>query len=191
MVLSTDSAKQFLLSKLQEQAFRDSIGLSEPEKRMFLFSERSGEIDTEAQEKFDAEYDRDQYEAKIAKLLRRCYVYDKKNTADVETWNKALSALTDDDFYGLVMVDQAGIPRPKSYLSIFKSFTIEDTLFAILELAIVAVAFAPLSDRFRLSIAAPDWLRIVLFAACCWIAWKVSGIWQRRIAMKRADSKLR
>jgi len=180
------SAKQFLLSKLQEQAFRDSIDLSEPEKHMFLFSETSGQTDMEAEEKVDVEY-----ETKIAKLLRRCYAYDKKNGSGVEIWKEALSALSHEDFYGLVMVDQAGIPRPKSFPSIFRSFTIEDVLFAIFELAIVAAAFALLSDRIQWGIALPDWLRILLFAACGWIAWKVSGVWQRRIATKRAQTEPR
>jgi hypothetical protein len=33
------SAKQFLLSKIEEQALRDGVPLSDVEKKMFLFSE--------------------------------------------------------------------------------------------------------------------------------------------------------
>lgn len=78
--LPTDSqaAKQFLLDRLLEQSQRDGVELSDIEKRMFLFSESSGETDWEANQRFEAEYNDTQYEAKIAKFLRHSYADAKK-----------------------------------------------------------------------------------------------------------------
>ena len=72
MEFSCDSAKLFLLSKLDEQASNDGVALDEIERRMFLFSE-SGRPDFEANEKFEKDYGSNEYEAKVAKLLARSY----------------------------------------------------------------------------------------------------------------------
>lgn len=53
MEFTCDSAKQFLLSRLREQAGQDGAALDEIERRMFLFLESSGRPDLEANEKFD------------------------------------------------------------------------------------------------------------------------------------------
>jgi hypothetical protein len=53
MEFTSDSAKQFLLSKLTEQAMHDEVALDETEKTMFLYSESCGSPNLEAQEKFD------------------------------------------------------------------------------------------------------------------------------------------
>jgi hypothetical protein len=78
MEFTSDSAKQFLLSKVTEQAASDGDALDEIERRMFLFSESSGSPDFEAQERFDRGYAHKTYESKITKLLRRCYAHDKR-----------------------------------------------------------------------------------------------------------------
>jgi hypothetical protein len=109
---TSESAKQFLLVKVLEQATLDGVSLSDIEKRMFFFSETSqNPPDFEASEKFDAEYDDDSYETKIAQLLKRAYARDKKLPDGKSVWKEHLSALANEDFYGLVMVDQAGIPQ--------------------------------------------------------------------------------
>jgi hypothetical protein len=110
MTYTPDSAKEFLLMKLFEQASLDAVSISEIEKRMFLFSETSqNPPDFEASDKFDAEYDDEVYEAKIAQLLKRVYARDKQTSEGKALWKKYLDALANEDFYGLVMVDQAGI----------------------------------------------------------------------------------
>jgi hypothetical protein len=107
---SVETAKQFLVAKLLEQAAIDGVPLSDIEKRMFLFSETSqNPPDFDAVEKFDADYDDEEYEAKISQLLKRSYTRDRQAKDAKNTWKKYLAALEGEDFYGLVMVDQAGI----------------------------------------------------------------------------------
>jgi hypothetical protein len=100
-----ESAKQFLISKVLRQADSDGVLLSDLEKRMLNFSEGSALADIEAFEKFDSEYD---YEAKIARLLRRAYQHDAK-LGQEHQWPDALRALRSEDWYILVMLQQAGI----------------------------------------------------------------------------------
>src|SRR5260221_9206583 len=117
--LDGKAAKQFLLGRVVDQASKDGLSLSDIERRMFLFSETAPETDWEANETFEAEYDDAEYERKVTKLLRRAYAHDRKTSED--NWREALETLQREDFYGLVMVDQAKIPRPKDYLFLAKS----------------------------------------------------------------------
>ena len=92
MEFSCDSAKQFLLSKLAEQASHDGLALDDIERRMFLFSE-SGRPDFDAKEKFETDYDSGEYESKVAKLLARSYERDKKNEHGKTLWKARHSKL--------------------------------------------------------------------------------------------------
>jgi hypothetical protein len=103
-------AKDFLVAKLLEQAALDGMAISDIEKRMFLFSETSQvPPDYRANEKFEEDYDEEEYETKITQLLQRAFARDQQNKDTSELWKKHLVALKDADFYGLVMVDQAEI----------------------------------------------------------------------------------
>jgi hypothetical protein len=107
-----EAAKLFLVAKVLEQAALDGVPISDIEKRMFLFSETGQDPpDFEAAEKFDEDYDDGEYEGKIAQLLHRAFARDRQTREAKDLWNKHLSALKGEDFYGLVMVDQAGIPQ--------------------------------------------------------------------------------
>ena len=184
---TVDSAKQFLLSKLLEQAQRDEVSLSETEKRMFLFSETSETgPDMGAAEKFDEECDSSEYEAKVAKLLRRAYAPEKKTADGTESWTEALTTLRDQDFYGLVMIDQAGIPRAKfrvvtstTFRSLFTAFSASDVLFVCAELAIIGIGSIVVFQPFRLHLNLPDWLRLVLLALFAGLCWVVGDIHSR------------
>jgi hypothetical protein len=101
-----ESAKQFLISKVLRQAVSDGVMLSDLEKQMLDFSE--GASDIEAVANFNSGYNSDAYEAKIARLLRRAYQHDAKLGQEDE-WQDALRALRSEDWYILVMLQQAGI----------------------------------------------------------------------------------
>jgi len=104
-----ESAKQFLISKVLRQAVSDGVMLSDFEKRMLDFSEGAASAaDIEAGPNFDSDYDSDAYEAKIARLLRRAYQHDAK-LGQTHQWQDALNALGSEDWYILVMLQQAGI----------------------------------------------------------------------------------
>jgi hypothetical protein len=173
---TVDSAKQFLLNRLIEQAAADGATLSEIEKRLFLFSELSPNPDWEANEKFEAECDGSEYERKIAKLLRHAYAHDKKAAESVDTWRDSLKALAKEDFYGLVMVDQAKISRPKDYFSLFDPAF---AAFAVLELAIVGLAFGVLSSRIHWRFLVSDTLRFAAFAFLVAAAWGLGNVYAR------------
>jgi hypothetical protein len=107
--LGAESAKEFLISKVLRQADDDGVLLSDLEKRMLRFSEGTASADDiEAAEQFDNEYDSDAYEAKIARLLRRAYERDAK-LGQKHQWEDAVRALQSEDWYVLVMLQQAGI----------------------------------------------------------------------------------
>jgi hypothetical protein len=176
MEVTAESAKQFLLSKLTEQASIDGVALDDVEKRMFLFSESSGNPDFEVQEKFDADYSARTYESKISKLLRRSYSHDKRTEDGRASWRAALRALSREDFYGLVMVDQAKIPRVNTALWVFLLGMLPLALTEALVVGIgFIVVFQPLVFRLRL----PDWFRLLLLPFFFWLFWYVGRVFGR------------
>lgn len=108
----SSTAKRFLVNRVIEQAMADGIPLSELEKGMLSFSEPTATpAEMTAAEAFGEEYDSDRYEAKIAKLIGRAYQRDRK-LGSTDLWQRSLAALSDDDCYLLVMVEQARIRIP-------------------------------------------------------------------------------
>jgi hypothetical protein len=188
MEFTRDSAKEFLLSKLGEQASHDSIVLDDIERRVFLFSESSGKPDFEANEKFDKEYDPSTYESKVAKLLGRAYARDKETEDGRASWKAALTALEGEDFYGLVMVDQAKIPRVDS-LRVDQSlwrFLIGLLPLALVEIGFLVVGCVLVFQPSRLGLRLPDWFRLLLMPLFFWLLWYVGRIFGRSELAKSA-----
>jgi hypothetical protein len=106
-------AKDFLVQQTAEQARIEAVALSELEKRMMYFTE-SGEMREDflnLNEEFEAEYDTDEYEAKIAKLLGHAYKRaGKENDETRRRFDTAIKCLRRGDHYLLVMWDM----RPAS-----------------------------------------------------------------------------
>ena len=187
---TVDSAKQFLFSKVLEQAQRDGVSLSEVEKQMLLFSEQSAsDGDVKAEQEFDVEFDDQQYEAKIAKLFRRAYGHDKKTADEENSWKQALDALRETDIYMLVMVDQAEIPRPKSYVAITSAFDPEDVLFAFFEIGVLAIGFVIVFDPLRWGLVHSDWVRFTGMLISVGICWFVGNIWGRRMVSRKLGAR--
>jgi hypothetical protein len=164
------------LSKLTEQATHDGVVLDEIEKRMFLFSESSGSPDFEAQEKFDKDYESKAYESKVTKLLRRSYARDKRAEDEKASWKAALKALSKEDFYGLVMVDQAKIPRVDAGLRMFLFGMLP---FALVELAVVGTGFIVVFQPSAVRLHLPDWFRLLLLPVFFWLFWYVGKVFER------------
>lgn len=107
-------AVSFLLSRIAEQASKEAIPLTGIELKQLSFSEETASAEEIAAAKdFDVANDSDQFEEKIAQLLRHAFDDDVQNGKRV-IWEKHLAALRDHDIYVLVMVDEAGISRPKA-----------------------------------------------------------------------------
>jgi|KBSMisStandDraft_5_1062788.scaffolds.fasta_scaffold156960_1 hypothetical protein len=183
MEFTPDSAKQFLLSRLGEQAGHDGMALDEVERRMFLFSEAGGRPDFEASEKFDSDYDAKAYESKVAKLLRRAYAHDKQSDDGKALWKAALKALSREDFYGLVMVDQAKIPRVDEGLRVFLLGMLP---LALSEIGLLGLGCVLVFQPFRLGLHLPDWFRLLLLPLFFWFFWYVGKIFGRKEVAKSA-----
>jgi hypothetical protein len=176
MLFTIDSAKEFLLAKVRDQAARDGVTFDDIEQRMFLFSETSGPPDMEAEERFDGSYDANAYEAKVTKLLRKAYAHDKRNADRKKEWKDALKALSPEDFYGLVMVDQANIPRVDVG---WQAFVLEMLPLAITELAVIGLCWFVVFRPSGIMGALPDWAHIVALLLFFLLFWYVGNVFGR------------
>ncbi|HET6200190.1 MAG TPA: hypothetical protein VFD93_07630 [Candidatus Acidoferrales bacterium] len=108
-------AKEFLISKIVQEAAIEGVALSEIEKKMLYFSEQQQEPDDlfEVNDKFDEEYDAQEYEAKIAGLIKQAYQRDRESSDQIaQQWADEIHALEKEDHYILVMVSQAKLRLP-------------------------------------------------------------------------------
>jgi len=106
-------AKRFLISRVIEEAELEHANLSEVEKKMLYFTEVHPSLPDiyEANAEFERNYDSDEYEAKVAKLLKSARERDRNESPSREQeWQDALHALKTEDHYILVMVSQAFKP---------------------------------------------------------------------------------
>ncbi len=108
-------AKEFLISQIVEEAQRENIPLSEVERKMLYFTESGWTLPDimKVNEDFDREYDDDEYEHKIAKLVTKAYERIRKGGRDeYDKWWAAVRFLEREDHYILVMIRRAGL-RPR------------------------------------------------------------------------------
>jgi hypothetical protein len=76
---------------------------------MLGFAEASASAkDIEAARAFERDFNDEEYEAKIAGLIRHAYEQDKK-AGEVQAWDNALARIASRDIYLNVMIDRAGI----------------------------------------------------------------------------------
>jgi len=111
-------AKQFVVNRILDQAKLDDMPLSAVEIKMLGFAEASASRkDMEAAAVLERDYDDEEYEAKVADLLRRAYKRDKEGGEET-AWDSALPNLVEEDMNLLVMLKRAGIEgsNPYSYL---------------------------------------------------------------------------
>jgi hypothetical protein len=108
--MEATGAKQFLISKVIEEAKLEKVNLSEIEKKMLYFTEVHPSLPDiyEVNAEFERDYDSDEYEVKIAALLKNARDRDRQSSPSREQdWKDALDGLKNEDHYILVMVGQA------------------------------------------------------------------------------------
>jgi hypothetical protein len=108
-------AKDFLISKIVAEAQCENIPLSEVERKMLYFTESGWTLPDimKVNEDFDREYDQDDYEHKIAKLVAKADKRIRKGSReDYGKWWAAIRFLQQEDHYILVMIRLAGL-RPR------------------------------------------------------------------------------
>jgi hypothetical protein len=105
-------AKEFLVSEIVAEAQRENVPLSEIERKMLYFSETGWTLPDimEVSDAFDREYDQNEYEKKIARLIRNATKRKRKECPeDFASWVSAARKLKKEDHYISVIVDDAGV----------------------------------------------------------------------------------
>jgi hypothetical protein len=161
-------AKRFLVNRIVDQAKREDVPLTEVEIAMLGFAEASAsQRELEARAVFKRDYDDEEYEAKITKLLRAVYELDKKVGRD-EIWDQSLNAVADDDqdVYLAVILKKAGLREPPQpwYLPDWRTLRELAPTIALV-LAGIIVVFTP----FGVNLVPNPILRVVV-ALCFWVA---------------------
>ena len=90
----------------------EGVPFSDLERRMMYFTEieEMPEDPIKLNEEFEAEYDSDEYEAKVYKLLRHAYARIKKeNPGAARQWNEAIQELGKGDHYILVLLNESSL----------------------------------------------------------------------------------
>src|ERR1700733_4234743 len=103
-------AKEYLIAQVVEEARQENVELSDVERKMLYFTELYETIPDiqEVSDQFDREYDRVEYEAKIAGLLKNARErVGKESTDGAERWKQAEKDLRNEDHYLIVMLRQA------------------------------------------------------------------------------------
>lgn len=108
--MNAQAAKEFLIARVVQEAGSSHVQLSETERKMLYFTETSASLPDimEVNSEFERDYDADEYEDKIANLLKDARARDKQASPSREQeWKDALDALKKEDHYILVMVNLA------------------------------------------------------------------------------------
>ncbi len=113
---SARQAKEFLVSKIVDQAQREGLPLSEVERKMLYFSETGWTLPDmeEVNATFEHNCDQEEYEKKIAAVVRRFRQRaQSESPEELEAWTEAVRILSEEDHYLLVLIDEAGPIRPR------------------------------------------------------------------------------
>jgi hypothetical protein len=108
--MDSTAAKQFLISKVLEEFDHEHVSLSDVERKMLYFTEVGPSLPDiyEVNAEFERTYDSNEYESKIAHLLKSARDRDRNSSLSREQpWKDALRALRKEDHYILVMTSQA------------------------------------------------------------------------------------
>jgi len=108
--MNPTDAKQFLIARVLREAELEHVPLSEIEKKMLHFTEGHPSLPDihQVNDEFERNYNSDEYEAKVAGLLKNARDRDSQSSPNrEEEWKEALTALKKEDHYILVMVSQA------------------------------------------------------------------------------------
>jgi hypothetical protein len=106
---SQKQAKEYLIERIVAEAGRESVPLSDVERKMLYFSETDwtlpGILDVNAE--FERDYDDTAYEQKIAGLVRN--LETRATCEEQEQWGDALIKLSEGDHYLQVLIDYDSI----------------------------------------------------------------------------------
>ena len=100
-------AKEYLVTRILAEAKKQGIELSEVERKMLYFTETgwtlSGIMEVNAE--FERDYDNDEYESKIAEIVRHIEKKNADTGGDQQSlWDDAVLKLSEGDHYLLVLI---------------------------------------------------------------------------------------
>ena len=104
MSFTPEHAKQFLVTKVVQEASRSGISLSQAERAMLQFSEEHARLPESIIQQFETETTDADFEEKIVSLLKNALKYER---GSISEYREARQALRQEDHYLGVMVEQA------------------------------------------------------------------------------------
>ena len=108
-------AKEFLISKIVAEAQSEKDQLSETERKMLYFTESGWTLPDimQVNEQFDREYNQDEYEKKVARIIGKAYKRILHGSRDdYDKWWAAVRFLQREDHYISVLIGLADL-RPR------------------------------------------------------------------------------
>src|SRR5438552_3273420 len=121
MIQSQTEAKRFFVEKVIQRALAEGMPLSDAERQMLSWSESDPEFiaDPQLADQLASEMSDEQYEGKIAGLLRRRFVEDIAVDPEAKgAWQRARSVLEQGDHYIAIIIDRAVGSRLKRWWDI-------------------------------------------------------------------------
>jgi hypothetical protein len=161
---SAREAKEYLIGRILAQAKQDGVTLSEIERKMLYFSETGWTLPgmLEINAEFDRDYNEVEYEDKIEQLIRNLRA--SQDEAAEREWLSAVTILTSEDHYLLVLIDAAGqktpTPRPPGD---FRRLILTAAVVVVVLLGLVA-----LRDSLSLSRFWSQGIAAAVFLALAW-----------------------
>ncbi|MEO5937077.1 MAG: hypothetical protein ABIP81_07670 [Terriglobales bacterium] len=108
---STQAAKEYLISRITDQAIYEQAPLSDAETKMLYYSGDGKTVADEVADQFEA--DSPEYEDKVAGLLRRRYEREqaKGDFGEAKNFLEAAQLLATEDHYLTFVIEQASLDR--------------------------------------------------------------------------------
>ena len=100
-------AKEYLVERIVAEAQREKVPLSEIEREMLYFTESGWTLPNilEINAEFERDYDNEEYEQKIAALVREIDKQNETEGGDEQSkWDDAIVKLAEGDHYLLVLI---------------------------------------------------------------------------------------
>jgi len=166
-------AKEFLVSRIVEEARGRHVKLSDLERKMLYFSETYPTLPDmmEVAQEFESKYDDEKYEEKIKRLSRRAFDHDRRESPDnVRLWREAITLLKKEDHYILVMLDV-----PRSVTDLLKAVFVGLVVTGALVGAYAAVRWAAQHIHVRIPTYLNFLALIFVFALAYYLSYSDKG----------------
>jgi hypothetical protein len=114
--MTSSEALEFVANRIERQATSEGVSLTEVERKMLRWSEvEPGACkEMDISERFEHEFDVDEWEEKIVELAKRAYVADDKSPVTAQFWADARIALRGHDYYLLTMTPMMSGPSAET-----------------------------------------------------------------------------